>query len=79
MKSGKIGQVVSEKKFKDYMIVNMYIAKGQGSIIRRHNFVLTKSITTLIIHCKFQPLVFNTFSDNDFSKFSIHKSMGIQI
>ena len=75
----KIGQLVSGKKFKDYMIVNMHIAKGQGSIIRRQNFVLTESITTLIIHCKFQPLVFSTFSDNDFSKICIHKSMGIQI
>ena len=26
------GQVVSEKKFKDYMVLNMYIAKEQGPI-----------------------------------------------
>ena len=33
MKSVKIGQVVSEKKmFKDYMILNIYIAKRQGRI-----------------------------------------------
>ena len=31
----KIWQVVSEKKFKDYMILNMYIAKGQGRITTR--------------------------------------------
>ena len=40
MKSMKIGRVVSEKKmFKDYMILNMYIAKGQGRITaKRQNF-----------------------------------------
>ena len=35
----KIGQVVSEKIFKDYKILYMYIAKGQGQITpRRQNF-----------------------------------------
>ena len=29
------------------------------------------SFTTLITHCKFQPLVFNTFWENDFSTFQI--------
>ena len=33
MKSGKIGPVVSEKKtFKDYTILYIYIAQGQGQI-----------------------------------------------
>ena len=31
--------------------------------------IVTKNFTTLIIHCKFQPLVFNTFWENDFSMF----------
>ena len=30
----KIGQVVSEKIFKDFMILYMYIAQGQGQITR---------------------------------------------
>ena len=31
----KIGQAVSEKRFKAYMILNMYIAKGQGCMTAR--------------------------------------------
>ena len=31
----KIDHVVSEKKFKDYMILSMYIAKGEGCITTR--------------------------------------------
>ena len=39
MKSLKTGQVVSEKTFKDYMILNMYVAQGQGHITAKgHNF-----------------------------------------
>ena len=35
----KIGQAVSEKMFKDYMILYMYIGQEQGQITsRRHNF-----------------------------------------
>ena len=34
-----------------------------------------RSFTTLIIHCKFQPLHFNTYLENDFSTFSY----GVQI
>ena len=30
----KIGQAVSEKKFKDYKILYMYIAQGQGQITK---------------------------------------------
>ena len=46
-----------EEDIKNYTIVYMYIAQGamtdkpQGA----------KCFTTLIIHCKFQPLVFSTF------------------
>ena len=35
--------------------------------------------TTLITHSKFQPLVFITFWENDFSTFSPYKCMGTQI
>ena len=28
----KIGQVVSEKKFKDFMVLYLYLAQGQGQI-----------------------------------------------
>ena len=38
-----------------------------------------KYFTTLIMHSKFQPLVFNTFWEDDFSTFSPYKSMGTQI
>ena len=38
-----------------------------------------KCFTTLIIHCKFQILVFNRFWENDFSTFSPHKYMETQI
>ena len=38
MKSGEIGQAVSEKKtFEEYMILNMYKAKGLGRITPRGN------------------------------------------
>ena len=36
----KIGQSVSEKTFKDYEILNMYIAKGQGQITKEDKFWL---------------------------------------
>ena len=32
MKSGKIAQSVSKKAFKNYTILYMYIAQGQGQI-----------------------------------------------
>ena len=38
-----------------------------------------KCFTTLTPHCKFQPLAFNTFWENDFSTFSPYKCMGMQI
>ena len=59
----KIGQAVSEKKtFKDYEILYMYIAQGQGQITLEDRILtVTEGFATLIIHCKFQPLVFNTF------------------
>ena len=54
----KICQVVLEKKtFKDFMVLYLYKAQGQrGKIL-----ILTKTFTTLIILCKFQPLVQNIY------------------
>ena len=61
----KIGQTVSEKKtFKDFMIIYLYSLgaradnSGECKIL-----ILTKKF---YIHCKFQPLVLNTY---DFSTF----------
>ena len=58
-----IGQAVSEKKrFKDYEILYMFIALGQGQITLGDKIlIVTERFATLIIHCTFQPLVFNTF------------------
>ena len=51
-----------EKTFKDYTILYMYIAQGQGQVTTCNKFsIVTKSLTTLIMHCKFQSLVLNTF------------------
>ena len=46
MKSGEIGQAVSEKQsFKDYDILCMYIAQGQGQITLGDKiFVVTKGV-----------------------------------
>ena len=52
-----IGQAVAERMFKDYTILCMYIAQGQGQITPSGQFFLTKNFTALIIHCNFQPLV----------------------
>ena len=58
----KIGQSVSKKTFKDYNILYMYIAQGQGQITPGDKtFVVTKSVCYFDHNCKFQPLVFNTF------------------
>ena len=53
----KIAQAVSEKKtFKNYTILYMYIAQGQGQIAPKDKLlILLKCFTTLITHCKFQP------------------------
>ena len=41
----KIGQAVSEKMFKDYNILYMYTAQGQGQISTGDKiFVVTKSV-----------------------------------
>ena len=63
-----------QKTLKNYKILYMYKAKGQGQITP-----IGQNFTSLIIHCKFQLLVFNTFWENDFSTFSPYKSMGVQI
>ena len=58
----KIGQAVSEKTSKAYEILYMYIGQGQGQITLGDKILfVTERVVTLIIHCKFQPLVFNTF------------------
>ena len=54
MISGENCSEVSEK-FEDFTILYMYIAHGQDQI-NSQNFV--DSYTSLIKHCKFQPLVF---------------------
>ena len=71
----KIGQAVSAKKmFKDYEILNMYIAQRQGQIAQEDKIlIIAKRV------CYFQPAVFNTFSENDFTTFSPYKSTGMQI
>ena len=58
----KIAHAISDKKtFKNNTILDFYIAQGQGQItLRRQNFNCKKSFITLIIHCKFLPLAFNT-------------------
>ena len=71
----KIGREVLEKKtFKDYMIVYRYIAQGQGELTPGgQTFDCTKKFLAFIIHCKFQPLAFNTFGQNDFNIVPIQK------
>ena len=56
----KIGQMISEMTFKDYTILYMYIAYGQGQIPAPPPTppmtifdLLLKCFTTLIILCKF--------------------------
>ena len=70
----KIGQAVSEKKtFKGYEILYMYIAQGQRQITLEDKIlIVTGGFATLIIHCKFQALVFNTFCETEFSIFFTH-------
>ena len=70
----KMGQVVSEKKtFKEFMILYLYTAQGQGQITPGggrggKTLILTEMFTTLIIHC--QPLVLNTYWKKRFFNFS---------
>ena len=55
----KTAKAISEKKvFKNNTILYMYITKAQGP--QEQILSITKSFNTLIIHCKFQPLVFST-------------------
>ena len=80
--SVKIGQAVSEKKmFNDYIILNMYIAHGQGRITARgQNLIANNKVNyTLQISAITQPLLFSTFSENDFSLITSYKSMEMQI
>ena len=52
----KLGKVVSET-FKDYTVLYMYIAQGQETKFWDKILIVTKIVTTLLIHCKFQHLV----------------------
>ena len=77
MKFKKIGTVVSKKNiFEDYAILYMYIAQGNRQITLWDK---DKGFATLIMHCKFQRLVLNTFQENLFSIFSPYKYIGTQI
>ena len=52
----KIAQAVWEKKFKNYTILYMYVAQGQGQIAQRGQYFVwlyLKCFTTLITHRKF--------------------------
>ena len=54
----KTGPAVLEKKvFKNCKILYMYTTQEQGQITPGDEIL----IVTLVTHCKFQPLVFNTF------------------
>ena len=80
MKSGKnLSSGFRAEDNKDFLILNMYIAKGRGRITTRGQNFNCNSFTTLVIRCTLQPLVFSIFSENDFSTFSRYKSMGMQI
>ena len=62
----KIDTMLSEKKtVKEYTILYMYVAQGQWWITPEDKILtrllLLKGFTSLLIRCKFQPLVFNTF------------------
>ena len=60
----KIAQAVSKKKtFKDYTILNMYIAQRQGQITPGDRILIVTKIFYYFNHTfyKFQPLVFITF------------------
>ena len=64
----KTGQAVSEKKtFKDYEILYMYIAQGQGQITQEDKILIVTKRVCYFDHCKFQPVVINTFLENDFT------------
>ena len=66
----EIGQAVLEKKnFKNYEILYMYIAQGQGQKTLGDKILIVQGFATLIIYCKFQPLFFNTFWETKFSIF----------
>ena len=55
----------------------MYIAQGQGQITQEDKILIVTKRVCYFDHCKFQPVVINTFLENDFT-FSPHKSMGMQ-
>ena len=77
-----IAQAVSEKKYLKITQFHICIIYPRGKAANPKGtkfLLLLKSFTTLIIHCKFQPLVFNTFWENDFSTFSPYKCIVMQI
>ena len=74
----KIGQMVSEKMFKDYTILYTYLAQRQGQVTPEGQNVYCNWKAYYLNH-KFQPLVFNTFWENDLSTLSPYKCIGMQI
>ena len=74
----KTVEAVSEKTFNCFTILYMYRAQRQEQITPK---ILTVALKQFYFfnHCKFQPLVFNTYWENDFSLFSPHKCMWVQI
>ena len=48
--------------FKDFMILNMYIAQGQGEKTPKI-WTVAKQFYFFNIRCKCQPLVFNTYCE----------------
>ena len=76
MKSGKNGKRFQRRRhLKIYTIFYMQKALGQGQIPSENKVLNLNNkfyyFSTLIIHYKFQPLVFNTFLENDFSTFCL--------
>ena len=78
----KLLEQFQKKTFKNYTILYMYTAQGRGQITPQGtNFWFwLKSFTTLITHSYtvIQPLVINTFWENNFSIFSPYKYMWAQ-
>ena len=70
----KTGQAVSEKRtFKDYKILYMYKAHRQGQINQEDKILIVPKRVCYFEHT-FQPAVFKSFSENDFTT-----SIGMQI
>ena len=68
----KIGRAVSEKKtFKDYTILYMYLAQGQGPITPRESYIVSFSLKSLI---HFEKMIFQHFVWGHKFDFAIKRS-----